>query len=268
MSDADKKSCLAQFFREILGPMVKAFKLFALLVVFLLKPALASANPQQTIEAVDPEKYRWLYELVMSEQDRSTQGDKAFKSFNVHLKDTYEVYPTPSQLSGSHLNLKKFIQGKIIYVAFVAKKYKYDVIYTPNSTDVTLSVKVNFLNPTGQDLENFKKKFIEAEQIWNTNQIPLDFKYRFQFQVVTNPKEAHFSVILWDETRGPYDTNWGRNWKSTTIAHELGHMMGLGDEYETITSESYCLPQSLMCESNSAKPMYHHYYFILRRLMK
>lgn len=246
--------------------MAKAFKFSALLLVFLIKPALASA--QQTIESVDPEKYRWLYELIMPAPDRSTKPDFAFKSFNVHLKDSYEVYPTPSQLSGNHLNMKKSIQGKITYVEFVPKKYNYDVIYKPNSTDVTISVKVGFLNPKGQDIENLKKKFVQAEQIWNSNTTPLDFKYRFEFQVVTNPFDAHFAVILQDDTRGPYDTQWGRNWSGTTIAHELGHMMGLGDEYETISSESYCLPQSLMCESNKAKPMYHHYYFILRRLMK
>lgn len=248
--------------------MVKLFKFIALFVVFLLNPALANSAPQQMIDSVDPEKYRWLYELVMPAQDRSTQPDHAFKSFNVHLKDTYENYPTPSHLSGNHFNLKPNIQGKITYVEFFPKKYNYDVIYAPNSTDVTLRVKVNFLNPTGQDLENFKKKFVEAEKIWNSNQTPLDFKYRFQFQVVTNPKEAHYSVILWNDTRGPYDTNWGRNWTATSIAHEFGHMLGLGDEYETITSESFCLKHSLMCDSNRAKPMYHHYYFILRRLMK
>lgn len=246
--------------------MLSTLKIFALVLLFVIKPALAA--PQQTIEAVNPEKYRWLYDLIMSEKDRSTQGDKAFKSFNVHLKDTYEIYPTPTQISGNHLNLKNSILGKITYVEFFPKKYNYDVIYSPNSTDITLKVKVHFKNASGQDLENFKKKFILAEQIWNSNQVPMDFKYQFQFQVVNSSKEAHFSVLVLDDTRGPYDTSWNRNWKEKTIAHELGHMLGLGDEYETITSESFCLPHSLMCESNRATPMYHHYYFILRRLMK
>lgn len=245
--------------------MLNTLKLIALVSLFLIKPTLAAA--QQNIEAVNPEKYRWLYDLVMSEKDRSTQGDKAFKSFNVHLKDTFENYPTPSHLSGNHFNSNKSIQGKITYVEFFPKKYNYDIIYTPNSTDITLRVKVNFRNPNGQDLENFKKKFIQAEQIWNSSQVPMDFKYNFQFQVVENATEAHFKVLVLDDTRGPYDTSWGRNWSGTTIAHELGHMMGLGDEYETITSDSFCLPHSLMCESNKAKPLYHHYYFILRRLM-
>lgn len=245
--------------------MLNTLKIFLLVLLFIFKPALAAA--QQTIESVDPEKHRWLYNLIMPANDRTTQGDKAFKSFSVHLKDNYENYPAPSHLSGNHLNLKKSIQGKITYVEFFPKKYIYDVIYSPNSTDVTLRVKVNFLNANAQDLENFKKKFVQAEQIWNTNQVPMDFKYKFQFQVVNSSKEAHFSVILLNDTRGPYDTSWNLNWSGKTVAHELGHMLGLGDEYETITSESFCLPHSLMCSSNG-KPMYHHYYFILRRLMK
>lgn len=166
----------------------------------------------------------------MSEKDRTNQADFSFKSFNVHLKDSYENYPTPSHLSRNHQNLKNSIQGKITYVEFFPKKYNYDVIYAANSADVTLRVKVNFINPNAQDLENYKKKFLEAEKIWNSNQIPMDFNYKFQFQVVTSAKEAHFSVLVLDDTRGPYDTSWGRNWTSTTIAHELGHMMGLGDE--------------------------------------
>lgn len=263
-----KKALLGPLLLRFTLCMVKAFNLFALLAALTLMPTFASAKPNQDIQAVDPEKYRWLYQLIMSEKDRTAQADFSFKSFNVHLKDSYENYPTPSHLSRNHQNLKNSIQGKITYVEFFPKKYNYDVIYAPNSADVSLRVKVNFINPNAQDLENYKKKFVEAEKIWNTNQVPMDFNYKFQFQVVTNAKEAHFSVLVLDDTRGPYDTSWGRNWTSTTIAHELGHMMGLGDEYETISSESYCLAHSLMCSSSKGTPMNHHYYFILRRLMK
>lgn len=238
-----------------------------LILIILLQPALAQAIPVQPTEAADPEKYRWLYEQLIPAQDRSSQPDRAFKSFRVHLLDSLQYFPQPSYLSATHFNRKTEITGNITYIGFVPKKYDYDVIFN-SANDVTLKVKVFFINPEGQDNENFKAKFAQAEKIWSTNLLPLDFKYKFQFQVVNNPFQAHYSVLLQDDTRGPYDTQWGRKWSATSVAHELGHMMGLGDEYQTISSESDCLEKSLMCDSFKGTPTRSHYYFILRRLMK
>ena len=93
------------------------------------------------------------------------------------------------------------------------------------------------------------------------------FSYRFQFEVVEKREEAHYSVNVLDQTRGPYDQNWARNWSATTVAHELGHMLGIADEYQTLTSYQDCLKTSLMCSSANGSLMSHHYYFILRRLV-
>ncbi|MCM2353600.1 MAG: hypothetical protein NDI63_08285 [Pseudobdellovibrio sp.] len=244
-----------------------SFNFFVLSIIILLQSALGQAAPAQHSEAVDPEKYRWLYEQLIPAQDRASQPDRAFKSFRVHLLDSLQYFPQPSYLSVTHFNRKTEIAGNITYIGFIPKKYNYDVIFN-SANDVTLKVKVFFIDPEGQDNENFKAKFAQAEKIWNTNLLPLDFKYKFQFQVVNNPFVAHYSVLLQDDTRGPYDTQWNRNWSATSVAHELGHMLGLGDEYETISSESDCLPKSLMCESFKGLPTRSHYYFILRRLMK
>ena len=238
-----------------------------LILAILLQSALAQATPKQHIEAVNPEQYRWLYEQLIPAQDRSSQPDRAFKSFRVHLLDSLQYFPQPSYLSATHFNRKTEIAGNITYIGFVPKKYNYDVIFN-SANDVTLKVKVFFINPEGQDNENFKTKFAQAEKIWNTNLWPLDFKYKFQFQVVNNPFQAHYSVLLQDDTRGPYDTQWSRKWSATSVAHELGHMLGLGDEYQTISSESDCLEKSLMCDSFKGTPTRSHSYFILRRLMK
>lgn len=243
------------------------FKFFVLSIIILLQSALAQATPKQHTEAVDPEQYRWLYEQLIPQQDRANQPDRAFKSFRVHLLDSLQYFPQPSYLSATHFNRKTEIAGNITYIGFVPKKYNYDIIYN-SANDVTLKVKVFFINANGQDNNGFRAKFSQAEKIWNTNLLPLDFKYKFQFQVVTNPFEAHYSVILQDDTRGPYDTQWSRKWSATSVAHELGHMLGLGDEYQTISSESDCLEKSLMCDSFKGSPTRSHYYFILRRLMK
>lgn len=237
------------------------------MAVVLVLGVASKAQTNQNTESVDPEQYRWLYEQLIPAQDRSSQPDRAFKSFRVHLLDSLQYFPQPSYLSATHFNRKTEITGNITYIGFVPKKYDYDIIYN-SANDVTLKVKVFFINANGQDNNGFRAKFAQAEKIWNTNLLPLDFKYKFQFLVVTNPFEAHYSVILQDDTRGPYDTQWGRSWNATSVAHELGHMMGLGDEYQTISSESDCLEKSLMCDSFKGTPTRSHYYFILRRLMK
>lgn len=247
--------------------MLNSIKTFLVLATVLIQSSPAIAQQQVQTESVDPEKYRWLYEQIIPSSDRAAEPDRAFKSFRVHLKDSNQYFPQPSQISIQNLNYKKTISGEITYIDFVPKKYNFDVLY---DKDITFKVKVFFFNPEGQDIQNFKNKFLQAEKIWNTNvsQMPVNFKYQFKFEVVGNYWDSHFAVLLWNETRGPYDTNWGRNWSGTTVAHELGHMMGLGDEYETISSESDCLSKSLMCSSFTGIPTQSHYYFILRRLIK
>jgi hypothetical protein len=247
--------------------MINSLKALLVFAVILIQATLSQAQQQVQTESVDPEKYRWLYDQLIPAPDRTAQPDRAFKSFRVHLKDSNQYFPQPHQILVKNLNYKKEIDGDITYIGFVPKKYSYDVIY---NKDVTFNVRVFFFNPEGQDIQNFKNKFLQAEKIWNTNvtQMPVNFKYKFKFEVVDNYWDSHFAVILWNDTRGPYDTNWGRNWNGTTVTHELGHMMGLGDEYETISGESDCLPKSLMCSSFSGVPTKSHYYFILRRLIK
>lgn len=247
--------------------MINSLKALALFTLILIQAVYAQAQLQPQIESVNPDQYRWLYDQLIPAQDRSAQPDRAFKSFRVHLKDSNDYFPAPSQLNVANLNYVRTIKGDITYIGFVPKKYHYDAIY---NKDVTLNVKVFFFNPEGNDIQNFKNKFLQAEKIWMSNQslMPVNFRYKFKFEVVDNYWDSHFAVILWKDTRGPYDTNWGRNWSATTVAHELGHMLGLGDEYETITAESDCLEKSLMCESGRGAPTKSHYYFILRRLMK
>ncbi|MCB0386731.1 MAG: hypothetical protein KDD43_15160, partial [Bdellovibrionales bacterium] len=88
----------------------------------------------------------------------------------------------------------------------------------------------------------------------------------FRFKVETVEDLSHFSVSLKDSTRGPYNSSWSRAWRGRTIAHEIGHMMGLADEYKTISGEIDCLEDSLMCTSYRGTLWVHHYYLVLRRI--
>jgi hypothetical protein len=208
----------------------------------------------------------WLYHLIIPEYFRVHYPDPSYKSFRVHLKDTFQKFPEPQNIKKSNLQLLKKIEGHITYVGIVQKRYAHDLL-TNSKNEVIFNVRIHFKDPMSQDIPHFQRMIKAAENLWNMNRIKVDFSYKFQFQIVESPKEAHFSVYILDSTRGPYDVNWGRDWNEYVIAHEIGHMMGLGDEYKTISGEMDCLTNSLMCSAWSGQQMQHHYYFLLRRLV-
>jgi hypothetical protein len=90
------------------------------------------------------------------------------------------------------------------------------------------------------------------------------------------------------DARTPFDVTWGAEWSWHLLAHEIGHMMGLDDEYGQIdktlghaigADDAWdkdpvvkvrwfaCDPHSLMCDSKGEQstPQRYHYYVILRR---
>ncbi len=218
-------------------------------------------------ETQNDRDYAWLYELLFPQTLRELKPDQSFKSFRVHLRDTLKSFPLPEVIAAKNLSqTTERIEGRITYAGFFRKKYKYDLI-RPAPNTVVLNVRVFLEDATAEDLVNFAEKIQQAEAKWNHDRVVMDFDYSFKFELAESDDKAHFSVKVLDETRGPYDQFWSRKWTSVTIAHELGHMLGLGDEYETLTGKMDCLAESLMCASWSGDLMVHHYYFILRRLL-
>lgn len=215
---------------------------------------------------IDDSAYQWLYEALIPESTRTMYPEESFKSFRVHLRDSFEQFPAPELLKRVNLDKSSEIIGRITYAGIFPKEYHYSVTYD-QAGEIVIAVRIHLRGLRQGEKATFAAHIREAQEIWNASRVKMDFAYSFRFELADQEEGAHFSVQVLDSTRGPYDRYWSRQWTGRVIAHEIGHMMGLGDEYKTISGVIDCLETSLMCQSWAGEPMDQHYYFILRRLM-
>ncbi len=165
-----------------------------------------------------------------------------------------------------HVSKKYSVAGGIAYRGFYPGRYRYNV--SQNKDDkITITASVHFYNKSysSGDVQGMLAKFKWASEYWSKNN-PYHSNIKFKFSVTSDITKANLVVYLMDEeTRGPYFLRWSKKWSNLVVAHELGHLMGLDDEYESKTQD--CPDNSVMCSGGRNKAYEYHYYLILRRLI-
>jgi hypothetical protein len=233
-----------------------------------------------------------LYQELKDNKDYHRYFNCKFIKRNI-LRDKKDCTPSAKDVfnqSLSSIKQCKKITGKMGYVGVVYLPYNYSICPNTDGThDLVIKVHIKKEIKTNKNndlrLKNawghnmiipLEDKLIEASNIWN-DQNPLKHKLKFKFQLVDLPENADFQIDLTHAaSRGPYCKQWSTTWNSNDIAHEIGHMLGLDDEYNQVVgsalpmyhftyNESYCNPDSIMCDQGIPKP--YHYYMIFRRLL-
>lgn len=147
--------------------------------------------------------------------------------------------------------------------------YRYSVGYRGAGL-VEIIVRIYFgegLAREPEHIESIARKLKEASDLWTKHSPARNVTYRFERTF--NERDAHFAPSYaagW--SRKPYFMEWSADWSSRTFAHEIGHMMGLVDEYdwENTSNHNDCASSSLMCASQSGLPKPFHYYVFLGRI--
>lgn len=167
------------------------------------------------------------------------------------------------------------IRGQVQYMGSFNGTYAYDALIKDN--EIILSTKIFLRNVKKETIQHTESDFLEAsrkikwaEDYWNA-EAPAELNIRFKFELVETKDLAYFSpALVRKRTRGPYYAGWSVFWPKIVIAHEIGHMFGLDDEYENNfagASTDLCSHDSLMCAHKEKSHLKdYHFKIILDRL--
>jgi hypothetical protein len=161
-----------------------------------------------------------------------------------HRSDWSKVFPITEK------RIHK-IEGKRTYHGLVPLKYRYDVIENPETNRLIANLKIHFYPSktylrrmkkyasTGHEDEKhypgleilnqqIKENLAESELRWN-KQAPENISFKFEF--VNTPAEAHYSIKVVTYFGAIYNSFIMAPAPSSVLTHEIGHMLGLDEEY-------------------------------------
>ncbi len=237
------------------------------------------------LELADPrasqsrDRYRsdWACDMLVDDMTRDTVSRACL--------------PSPSVLFSRRYTGTVHVKGQVSYMDVAALPYSYDISPDRDGHPV-VTIRISFDGPLAADAQNvgdIQEKLNRAAAIW-TEAAPNDWVH-FRLVIVKLKEERAFSLELRSGCpRAPFNVALGLGCSPHVLAHEVGHMLGLDDEYDQISKTEghllgvdarwdldrrlklawfHCGPDSIMCDSRGAdsQPQPFHYYVILRRFV-
>lgn len=250
--------------------IMKNLKLKALFL--LLVAQSAHAVPYQLVSQ------NQLFDHFFGEvNSRECNQNTKCKMLKRHLqRDSQQCQAGPDYLNDldaliSGRRQRTTVSGRMSYVGVFPGKYGYDLYFDENN-ELVLETRIHFNNLdtfTQNEIGDLKEKFKRASSHWTRGNTLTPTPVNFKLKLETRKSQSHISAKLQRPyTRGPYFSKWSTEWSSIVMAHEMGHMLGLDDEYKNNPfggNADDCPPDSLMCNSHYGDPMDYHYYVILSR---
>lgn len=189
--------------------------------------------------------------------------------------------PHPSPVMSPPYFFARRVSGTIAYLGFYDLPYHYDLSRSEQG-EIEVTIRIHFtgsyLSSHPDALVRVREKLARASRFWTENS-PARLRMSFRFLAVSAEQTPHFTLNLYGGwSRYIYMTAFADDYTWHAIAHEIGHMLGLDDEYNQIRNSmssgvvdprvSQCDETSLMCTDHgeTSRPLPYHYYLILRRM--
>lgn len=244
--------------------------------LLLLAAGLAYADPPPIYYRPSP-RFQARRDRVMSELLPLAGEGRAQEALERHDKDFLRCHPPLADTFAARLSPGRYeIRGELLYTALdYPGRYAYDVLVAADGK-LKVVVEIRFASFEGGPVPGETWRELDAvlraaAVIW-TAHVPAPLAGRLSFEFRPVVLGGHYSLpVTRAYHNGPYFLKWSRAWDPGFAAHELGHMMGLNDEYDVLSRHvlmrrgTCLLKSSLMCDTE-ASPRAFHYYFILRRL--